>query len=274
MANNYWYERMQRMHKAISDKTIDDIEKRLSKYYSRAMLRIIKDFEATYDKIIAAQEEGKPITPADLYKLDRYWQMQGQLKNELDELGNKEIVLLSEHFERQWQNIYDTTAVPANAVFTHISTDAAKSMINQIWLADGKNFSSRIWKNINKLTETLNEELVNCVVTGKKTTELKRQLINRFNVSYNQADTLVRTEVANIQVQASAQKSKDAGLDEYIFFADPDERTCPVCGKLHNKKFKYSEMKAGINAPPMHPRCRCDILSVVDDDEIMDDKEV
>ena len=131
-------------------------------------------------------------------------------------------------------------------------------------MADGKNFSSRIWGNINKLTETLNEELLNCVITGKKTTELKKKLQDRFNVSYNQADTLVRTEVANIQIQASAQKSKDAGLTEYRFFADPDERTCPVCGKLHNKRFKYSEMRAGVNAPPMHPRCRCDILSIID----------
>ena len=261
---DYWYDRQMRAHKAISDKTIEDIEKQLGKYYARAMKRIIKDFEYVYGKIIATIEEGRTPTPADLYKLSTYWEMQGQLRNELEALGEKEVALLSRQFERQWKQIYDTTAIPANAVFNTINTDAAAAAINSIWLADGKNFSSRIWGNINKLTETLNEELLNCVITGKKTTELKKKLQDRFNVSYNQADTLVRTEVANIQIQASAQKSKDAGLTEYRFFADPDERTCPVCGKLHNKRFKYSEMRAGVNAPPMHPRCRCDILSIID----------
>ena len=273
--SNYWVERQMTAKKKISEKTEVDIKRQLNKYYSNAMKRTIADFEATYDKLLATVEEGRKPTPADLYKLDKYWQSQAQLKKELQALGDKEVELLSKNFEKQWKKIYETTAIKSNGLFNTVSSLSAEQMINTSWLSDNKTFSQRIWGNIEKLTETLNEKLVDCVITGKKTTELNKILQERFNVSYNQADTLVRTEIANIQVQAAAQRYKDSGLKYYEFFADPDERTCSKCKALEGKKFLYSEMKPGVNAPPMHPRDRCDILPVIDNEseEIIMDKE-
>lgn len=264
--SNYWVERQMTAKKKISEKTEADIKRQLNKYYSNAMKRTIADFEATYDKLLATVEEGREPTPADLYKLDKYWQSQAQLKKELQALGDKEVELLSKNFEKQWKKIYETTAIKSNGLFNTVSSSSAEQMINTSWLSDNKTFSQRIWGNIEKLTETLNEKLVDCVITGKKTTELNKILQERFNVSYNQADTLVRTEIANIQVQAAAQRYKDSGLKYYEFFADPDERTCSKCKALEGKKFLYSEMKPGVNAPPMHPRDRCDILPVIDNE--------
>ena len=138
-------------------------------------------------------------------------------------------------------------------------------MINTSWLPDGKNFSDRVWDNTAKLTETLNEQLVHCVITGKKTTELKKLLQERFNVSYNQANTLVRTEIAHIQTQAAAQRYKDYGLEYYEFLGREGD-SCghePDCHDLNGKKFLLTEMKVGENAPPIHPNCRCCIIPVV-----------
>ena len=39
------------------------------------MKKIIKQFEETYNNVILSVEDGKEPTPADLYKLDKYWQM-------------------------------------------------------------------------------------------------------------------------------------------------------------------------------------------------------
>ena len=259
--SNYWANRIARSQDAISKKNIKQIEKQLKKYYGSAMKRTIADFENVYNKVLAAQKEGEEITPAWLYQLDSYWKMQGQLKQELQKLGDKQISILSDVFETNFFEVYYSIAIPSQEAFSTISTDAARQMINQIWVADGKSFSQRIWGNTEKLAETLNEELVHCVVTGKKSTELKEMLQERFNVSYNNADMIARTEIAHIQTQAAKQRYKDYGIQKVEFYADPDERTCPECGKLHGKIYSiYDAVQL-----PRHPRCRCTLLPVIED---------
>lgn len=265
----YWAKRAERQYATLSKKSVTDIEKELKKYYSRAQRRVIADFETTYDKMLAAVAQGRNPTPADLYNLDKYWEMQAAIKNELQMLGDKEAALLSDKFVKTWDEAYRIAAMPSDIAYSTISTANAKQMINAIWCADGKTWSQRIWKNIEKLTDTLNENLLHCVITGKKTTELKNLLQERFNVSYTQADALVRTEIAHIQTRAAAQRYKDYGLQKYRFLGREEHTGCghdPDCHDLNGKEFYYSEMQEGLNAPPMHPRCRCCIVPVVDGD--------
>jgi SPP1 gp7 family putative phage head morphogenesis protein len=109
--------------------------------------------------------------------------------------------------------------------------------------------------------ETLNEGLLHIVASGKKSTELKNVLQERFGVSYSMADALVRTEVAHIQTQAAKQRYQDYGVQEVEIWADKDERRCDVCGELHMKRYPV-----GAAVPiPAHPRCRCCIVPVVED---------
>ena len=134
-------------------------------------------------------------------------------------------------------------------------------MVNSIWVADGKSWSQRIWGNNNELLDTLNEGLLHCLVTGKKTTELKRELQDRFNVSYHRADTLVRTEMAHIQTQAAKQRYADYGIDRVQVWADKDERQCEHCGTLHQKIY-YAHETIPV---PAHPNCRCAIIPYIED---------
>lgn len=266
--SNYWQDRLTRQQNAISNKSIKQTEKQLRKYYRAAARRCIEDFEATYDKLLATIADGREPTPADLYKLDKYWQMQGQLRNELQKLGDREIALLSRAFEANFFEIYYSIDLPNITAYNTISKEAAAQLINSVWLADGKTYSQRVWGSIDKLVDTLNENLLHCVISGKKTTELKQLLQQRFNVTYNAADTIVRTEIAHIQTQAAAQRYKDYGLTKYKYLAGSDKRTCKDgssnCHDLDGKVFTYAEMREGVNAPPMHPRCRCTIVPVID----------
>jgi hypothetical protein len=70
--------------------------------------------------------------------------------------------------------------------------------------------------------------------------------------------------MAHIQTQAAKQRYSDAGVLEVEVWADYDERRCDVCGKLHKTKHPIN----GTMPIPAHPRCRCCILPVVDDDEV------
>lgn len=261
----YWQDRMQRAQSKLTGKSIKQVEKQLKKYYASTMKRVIADFENTYNKVLLAVEEGREPTPADLYKLDAYWQMQGQMRHELEKLGDKQISLLSKEFELHFFDIYYSIGIPGHEAFTTISKEAVTQMINSIWVADGKTFSQRIWDNVNNLVETLNEGLIHCVVTGQKTTQLKQALQERFNVSYSRADSVVRTEMAHIQTEAAKKRYQDYGVKQVQVWADEDERRCDICGKLHEQKFPVD----GPMPVPVHPRCRCTVIPVIDDQKLV-----
>lgn len=255
---NQWT-KLAESQKKLTDKNINVLNKILRMHYGRSMERIIRDFEATYDKILAAKRDGKEPTPADLYKLDKYWQMQAQLRVELQKLGDKQIILLSRMFEKNFFDIYNSTSLKSLDEYTTLDKAAAIQMINRVWCADGKTWSQRIWDNTNKLQQTLNDHLIDCLLTGKLTSELKQILQKEFNASYSRADALVRTEMAHVQTQAAVQRYKDYGIQELEMWVDEDERTCPICAKLDGKKYPI-----GAEIPlPAHPRCRCCVIPVV-----------
>lgn len=258
--SDYWKDRMATSQSNLTKKSTRQIEKQLKEYYGRTMEKTIKDFEDTYNRLLAAAEEGREPTPADLYKLDKYWQAQAQLRNELQKLGEKQIVALSKAFELNYFDVYYSIGIPGMEAFNTINNEMVEQMINQIWVADGKSWSQRIWENSELLAATLNEELISCVVAGKKTTDLKNVLQERFNVAYSRADALARTELAHIQTEAAKKRYEDYGIQEVEIWADEDERRCDVCGKLHQKRYP-----AGAAVPiPAHPRCRCCIVPVVE----------
>lgn len=257
---DYWIKRNLETQERLSNKSIAQTNRQLRKYYKAAMERVIGDFEKTYDKIMAAAKDGKEVTPADLYKLDVYWTTQNRLREELQKLGDKQAALMSKEFTTTYQSIYNSLAIPSEDFFTQIDKQAANQMINRIWCADGKSWSKRVWENTDKLQQALNDELLHCLITGKKTSDLKKRLQREFGVSYKRADTLARTEIAHIQTEAARERYINYGLQEVEVLADYDERRCDICGKLHKKRFPIG----GKMPVPAHPNCRCCIVPVID----------
>lgn len=265
---SYWTERQATIQEKLTKKKTKEIKKQLAKYYSTAAINVITEFENTYNKLLADLGSGKEPTPADLYNLDKYWQMQGALRKELNKLGEKSIALLTKNFEEHFFDVYYSLSIEGVSTFNTIDSDGAMQLINSIWLADGKTFNQRIWNNTEQLLETLNDQLINTVVTGKKTSDLKKALQERFGVSYSKANTLVKTELAHVQTIAAKQRYQDYGLKRYQLLANEDD-TCGNekgvdCHKLDRKVFFYNEMRCGVNAPPFHPNCKCCIIPVIE----------
>lgn len=103
---NYWQKRLIKTQETLANKSVREIENQLLKYYARTLESAIYNFEQTYNKLQRTQLDGKEPTPADLYKLDKYWQLQAQIAKELRELGDKQIHLLSHDFELFYFDIY------------------------------------------------------------------------------------------------------------------------------------------------------------------------
>lgn len=260
MSKEYWAKRQANAQAKLTDKSIAQTEKQIAIYYNRTMKKTLDDFEKLYLKLFEDISEGKNVTPADLYKLDNYWKIQSQLSLELQKLGDLEAKALSKNFMKQYQQIYESISLQGEVAFSTANTDIAQQIINSIWVADGKTWSQRIWENTVALQETLNTRLVDCLIAGRKPSELKKQLQREFGVSYSRANTLVRTEMAHIQTEAAKQRYKDYGVEMVEVWASKDERRCEHCAKLHQTRYPV-----GSQMPiPAHPNCRCSLLPVVD----------
>ena len=258
--SNYWKDRETAARHALMNKSQKEIDKKLKQYYTKLSKQLISDYQTLYDQVLLKQAAGEQVSPATLYSLDKFWELQAQTKKLLNKFGAYQQSLLSKVFQVFYQKSYNSINIKGLEAFNTLDEAAVQQVINQVWCSDGKSWSDRIWSNTAQLQATLEEGLIECVAAGKKTTQLKEILQNRFNVSYHRADTLVRTEMAHIETEAAKQRYADYGVTQVQWWTAPDERTCEVCGKLHKKIYPV-----GANIPcPAHARCRCTIIPVVD----------
>ena len=81
--------------------------------------------------------------------------------------------------------------------------------------------------------------------------------MNDFGVSFHNAQTLARTELAHIQNQSTLDKYKQAGVSEVRILVD--EGCCENCESHKNQVYPID------SAPvlPEHPNCKCTYLAVI-----------
>ena len=120
----------------------------------------------------------------------------------------------------------------------------------------GKNFSERIWKNRSKLKDALEEEIVKMAISGADCTQAIESVAKKMDVSKRAAATLVHTEQAYFSSLGTLKAYSEMGVDKYIYVATLDLRTSDICRDLDHEVFSIKDAQAGVNYPPMHPRCR------------------
>lgn len=259
----YWIRRTLDEQEKLRTKEEYQLQLQLKKYYQNALRQTINSYKATYAEYLEKKMNNKTITPNTLYTLDSYWQMQKEISKLLYSLGDRTIIGMSNSFEREYKQTFNSIQIPNHSYNGTPSKDGAKAAVKTIWCSDGKHFSERVWNNTTMLLQELNEGLVNAAITGKGTKELTQTLMERFGVSYNRAKSVVVTEMTHIQTQATKDRYEGYGLTEYEFLDTEDEKTCEICKALDGKRFKLSELQEGVNAPSIHPMCRCVITPVI-----------
>lgn len=147
-------------------------------------------------------------------------------------------------------------SVQNNAKFAHAIVNAS---------FHNATFSERIWKEQATLKSELDRLIQIGLIQGRNPRVLARDLQKRFGVSQSDAERLMTTELRRVQTEAQKQAYIRNGYEEYQFLALGS--ACPVCADLNEKHFKVMEMQLGVNAPPIHPRCRCSTSAYMDREE-------
>ena len=142
------------------------------------------------------------------------------------------------------------------------NTKLANSIVNASF--HNATFSDRIWMHQDLLKNDLNKLLQIGLIQGKNPKTLATELRKRFNVKQSDAERLMQTELARVQVEAQKKSYIENGLEEYEYIACGGSDVCDVCKALDGKHFKIKDMMPGLNAPPMHPRCHCSTAPHID----------
>lgn len=153
------------------------------------------------------------------------------------------------------------TGLAIGSGFGEIDDAAVDKVLVKPWLPDGRNFSERIWGvHRPQLVNDLQTGLTQCIIRGESYRNLERLISKKYDVALHRAETLVRTEGAYFNSVSQQESYKDNGVEYQQFSAVLDLRTSEICRSMDGKVFKTSEIQIGVNAPPLHPRCRSTMI--------------
>lgn len=132
----------------------------------------------------------------------------------------------------------------------------------------GANYSDRIWKNRDKLAQTVKDEILQGFIAGKTQDEMYDTIIKEFASSNFNARRLIRTESCYASNEMEMQSYAECDIEKYVFVATLDLRTSDVCAALDGKVFNVADAIPGTNMPPMHPWCRSTTIEYIDDETL------
>lgn len=206
-------------------------------------------------------------SPAYQARLERLQQLQNQIDLTMKQVYKQEkarstshyVDLAHEAYYRSMFSIQQQTGF--GFAFSMIDHRAIDRAINSRW--SGANYSGRIWHNTQALAQSLKQELLINLTTGRTDGEVADILANKYAQGASNARRLVRTESCNLANQMEMESYKECGIEKYRYVATLDLRTSSTCREMDGRVFPVSEQQPGVNCPPMHPWCRsttiCDI---------------
>lgn len=303
-ADSYWARRSTEREEEWNKKSQETVEKELAAQYERSAQRIQANIEQLYGKfandngisIVEAKklingpefrtwkkdveeymkeykETGNPKTLLELNtlsmrsRISRLDKLYGDTLIEIDKLGQKINAsitgfLKSAYKDNRLHSAYELAKRGQGPLGVSVDNKHVESVLRTPW--SGKNYSTRIWDNSDKLSRTIQEVVVSNVHRGTSVEKLAKEVQERMNVSKNNAVRLVRTELNYVHNQATLDSLKSANMEYFQFIATIDKRTSSTCREHDNNIYPVADAEVGTNVPPLHPRCRSTIAGTLD----------
>ncbi|MCI9063890.1 MAG: minor capsid protein, partial [Clostridia bacterium] len=145
--------------------------------------------------------------------------------------------------EGYYHNIYDIQkGTGISFSFSQLDNRTINLMLNKKWF-DNKNYSQRIWKNQEKLSNYISINMSADNMSGKSIQKISQELSEFMNVGLFNATRLVRTEMNYFANESEMIAYEELEIERYRYIATLDKKTCKHCSKLDNKVFYVKDRK-------------------------------
>lgn len=113
-----------------------------------------------------------------------------------------------------------------------------------------------------EVRDKIHGELKDALDKGKGIDEARDQLKDEVDEFTKQrAETTARSECIKASSRGTEQAMEDAGVEEVIWLATLDDRTCETCQDLHESKWGFDDGDRPMPVEDTHPNCRCTIVA-------------
>lgn len=141
-----------------------------------------------------------------------------------------------------------------------INEKLVKNVLEYPWST--KNYSKNLWDDIDKLTALTKREIAMGFISGSSVQKMTKSIDDVMGKGRYAAERLVRTECKYFASQGELQSYKANGITQYRFMSNGHDGHACNCDALNGGIFYVDKGEAGVNLPPIHPNCKCYIISV------------
>lgn len=254
---------MKEAQKLLNDRELKEFRWKVEEY-------IEKGSSLSKSKEIKKQLENASLR----YRISRLEAMKVLMQSEVDNLLGHELDDVSKLMADIYTDGYYRTAhcvqtgLGVGYNFATIDTNQVEKILSKPWVPDGRNFSQRIWGiHRPKLVKELETGLAQAIIRGEKPTKLIDRITNVFGVARHRAANLVYTEMAYFSGLSQQDNYKEMGVETQEFCATLDLRTSEICQEMDGKVIETKDVEIGVNAPPLHCRCRSTMVPYFEDME-------
>lgn len=149
-----------------------------------------------------------------------------------------------------------TKVIGKESDFFNVEIDVDK-VIDGEWGTDESTWSDRLADDVALWSVYIMNDIKRSLLRRDDIQTVLKQLDKRFMTMENVLERLVLTESTAMGSLARRKIFEELGIKKYQFFTRADERTCEICGSMHGLVFPISAYEVGNTASPLHPRCRC-----------------
>lgn len=202
-----------------------------------------------------------------IYQLNRLEGLQASARLHLYQATGDVVQRIDNHIVRQSLRGANTAAeaMGFGRSFYSMNSDAVRRFVDTVWTGN-TSYSQRIWDNTETLASYVAQDMSKALARGDSYQRIAKALEKRFvDVPQSSLMRLVYTEGTYVSRMAQVEELKREGFDSYTIEVVHDERACEECEGVNGSTFRFEDMQVGVNFPPLHPYCRCQIAPAVDD---------
>lgn len=245
MADAYWLARLKK-DRLLADRAAAEVAAEVKQAYRSQYLQVAKNLDRLYAE---AQSRGE-LSRTKLWNYRRWREMEPQLRKFCEAQNVIQAEKITKALDKVFEEVIGADVESFQRDKFIVSYDP-RAVIDTAW--SGEHYSERIWRHTGELAERIRAEAQQIVMGDKSPGAVKRQLMADFDVSWNQAERLVDTEISYVLNRANLTKyQRDYGFRK-VEIVNLDVNTCDKCKALEGEVFDIRD------APviPIHPRCHC-----------------
>lgn len=122
-----------------------------------------------------------------------------------------------------------------------------------------------VWQITDGTREWLRGMTEQALAEGWSTQEMAGAIKQDYAFSPERAEMIARTEIARADIAGSVRGWSAAGIKEKEWLVAPE--CCDECQEMDGKKAPIDGTFEGGKDVPLHPKCRCDVLPVIESEE-------